>query len=213
MDFFTWQKGQVNLGLKDRERRKAIQEYASSPKHVRDPVIDLVTSKQTGGFLLTGIKSPIKLSKEAKEKYTAPQYLKQFNLDDNNQQYTTIGESIKGEIGNYSFIINMFFLVVALGALFELILLIFIVKAFAFANWQRTATLRLLGSSLWRIFTPAYLLVILVGIVSILILFAQGSAIGVALTITLLIVQLLLLTFSANRSARERVTFMIKQGQ
>lgn len=182
-----------------------------------DPVIYLATAQNMTPFESESLNaaglenSYLKLSPEAVTRYTTPEYLAKYHLADNNPQFQPVRNFIAGLRKSLTEFIQLFGGVALFIVAIVLALLMSFVALYTKLYSQQVAVKRLLGYPLISIFTMPFLLVIIVGIVSINLAILFGSNTGIALSILMLFLQLLLLSWQTKRLATKQISSAIKE--
>lgn len=182
-----------------------------------DPVIYLATAQNMTPFESESLdavgleNSYLKLSSEAVTRYTTPKYLAKYHLADNNPQFQPVRNFIAGLRKSLAEFIQLFGGVAVFIVAIVLTLLMSFVALYTKLYSQQVAVKRLLGYPLVSIFTMPFLLVIFVGTVSIILAILLGSNSGIALSIIMLFLQLLLLSWQAKQLATKQINSTIKE--
>lgn len=184
---------------------------------VKDPIIFYATSdnlnaSESESLLAGGLdNSYIKLNDQAAARYLRDAYTARYHLDDNHLQFLPVGECIAGYQKTIMQTLQLFGSVILLITLLVLVLLAAMIAMFAACYQESIAVKRLLGFSLWRIFTMPFLLVGIVQGVLLVIAAIERTRSGMLYVAIAAIVELILLTIQTYYLSNKHITSMIKE--
>lgn len=153
--------------------------------NVKNPVILLVTPdnmiyKESEGLFAIGLKSSyIKLSEEAANKYLDSQYLKKYNLDDNDIQFEKVKLFVDGLQKNLWRTIELFFILILAITFIVIALLITIVSVFQIAYKEIISVKRFLGYSNLGIYRLPFIIIFSIILIAWMAIFILESKIGI----------------------------------
>lgn len=156
--------------------------------------------------------SYVKLSEAAVERYATSEYLKQFNMDDNEQTWLKTSEYVDGIRKSIQTFLELFALMACVLVAIQFFLVIAIASIYATHNRERLAVRRIMGYGLLSIFLAPFMLI--TGTALVLVLLALYLKItSAALFIPLLcVVQLIILFVYAKAISQKQMSQLIKEG-
>lgn len=155
--------------------------------------------------------SYVKLSSQAVEKYASATYLSQYGLEDNHPVFISSQSFVAGLQKSISQFIQLFGVVVLLLGLLTAFALASLMNIYFLLNSKSISVRRLLGHPLWRLFKPAYLLVIMVNFIGLVSMALAVSRVGLLVALIMLIVQPVLLYLLARKFAYANMVSLIKE--
>lgn len=183
----------------------------------RDVVIYVATSAnmtyfESESLAASGLEdSYVKLSSQAVEKYASATYLSQYGLEDNHPVFISSQSFVAGLQKSISQFIQLFGVVVLLLGLLTAFALASLMNIYSLLNSKSISVRRLLGHPLWRLFKPAYLLVIMVNFIGLVSMALAVSRVGLLVALIMLIVQPVLLYLLARKFAYANMVSLIKE--
>lgn len=124
--------------------------------------------------------SYIKLSREAAEKYTTPEYFRQFDLDDNNPVFLSVRDHVDGLQKTLWTTIEWFGGVLLGVTLLMLASLFMGLSLFRYAYSERISVRRFMGESLTSVYRPLFIAIAIVLCLQYIAVFVKWSLIGMA---------------------------------
>ncbi|KAB8289416.1 amino acid ABC transporter permease [Bifidobacterium ramosum] len=186
------------------------------PSNVTDPVILLATSANMTPFETESLgavgltNSYIKLDESAAQRYTTPDYLAKYQLEDNNPVFRTTADFIAGMRKNLTEFLQLFGGLAITAMIFQLIGVATLCRIYAMTYRETIAVKRLLGYPLRRIFAPAFTLIVTVSAVALLAALLLGSKAGIIAAGATMLFQLILMTVQSRTLATSQLQTMIK---
>ncbi|WP_216404550.1 hypothetical protein [Arcanobacterium phocae] len=183
---------------------------------VPDPVILLATTNnmipiESESLWANGLEnSYLKLTSQAADTYLTPQYLSDYQLDDNQPEFLPVANFIAGLQKTLGDTIKLFGSAIAIIAILELVIITSIVKIYAVSRRETIAVKRLLGHPLVGIFLPPIILVSATTVICMLAATLLGSTSGIVVSAGCGIIQIILLSYQARRATQATLSTMIK---
>lgn len=199
-EFFTWTT----------DEKQEIQ--------TKNPIILVLSTnnmiyRETESLFAAGLDSYIKLSKEAAQKYTTPQFLEQFHLVDNKFRYIPISKFIDGAQQNLWLSIIIFFSFIGIIMIMMIAFLIIMMSVFQMAYQEKITIKKFLGYSNIKIYYLPISIISLITLSDFIALFLYEAKIGILCVSVITVLQGFIMLYLFRKNEFKKILYYLKTNE
>ncbi|MDO4813743.1 MAG: hypothetical protein Q3988_01485 [Gemella sp.] len=154
--------------------------------------------------------SLVKLSEDAKNKFTNNEYMEKFGLDDNNIKFSSVSKFVDGLQKDLWKTIYLFGSVVLAITFILVVLLVVIFLTFELANKEKIAVKQFLGYSKKSIYKYPLIFVVSVVLIELLFVLMFWSKLGIIYIMFVILLHILLVTMVIRNNGIDKTTKVFK---